>query len=170
MGLNSLNLTFFFLVFFFLFSGFASSTHISKAALEAHETIGRILLQATKECDEDFQHKNYTILTSSCKGPRYPRDGCCNALSEFACPFVEKVNDERTNCASTMFSYINLYGKYPPGLFANLCTKDKEGLVCPDEPKSSGAPFAHPALLLLTSGFLVSLALNHGDISIVPCL
>ncbi|KAK8529608.1 hypothetical protein V6N12_060386 [Hibiscus sabdariffa] len=140
-----------------------------KAALEAHETIGRILLQATKECDEDFQHKNYTILTSSCKGPRYPRDGCCNALSEFACPFVEKVNDDRTNCASTMFSYINLYGKYPPGLFANLCTKDKEGLLCPDAPKSSGAPFAHPALLLLTSGFLVSLALNHGDIIIVPC-
>ncbi|XP_039040043.1 GPI-anchored protein LLG3-like [Hibiscus syriacus] len=159
MGLNSLNLTFFFLAFFFLPSGFGSSSHISKAALEGHETIGRILLQAKKECDEDFQHKNYTILTTMCKGPQYPREGCCNALSDFACPFVDKVNDQGTNCAPTMFSYINLYGKYPPGLFANLCTKDKEGLLCSEVPKSSAAPpFLHPALLILVSAFLLTLS------------
>ncbi|GMI74816.1 LORELEI-LIKE-GPI ANCHORED PROTEIN 3 [Hibiscus trionum] len=159
MGLNSLNLTFFFLLFFFLLSGFAFSTHIiSNAALEARETIGRSLLQARTECDEDFQQKNYTIITSRCKGPKYPRDSCCNALSDFACPFVEKINNESTNCASTMFSYINLYGKYPPGLFANLCTKDKEGLLCPEAPDSGAMPFAQPALLLLTSAFLVTLS------------
>ncbi|KAK9027515.1 hypothetical protein V6N11_067348 [Hibiscus sabdariffa] len=131
---------------------------ITHAALRAHETIGRNLLQAKKECDEDFTHKNYTILTSKCKGPQYPRQGCCKALSEFGCPFVDKINNQSTNCAATMFSYINLYGKYPPGLFSNLCTADKEGVICESEPPTSDTPFARPALLLLTSAFLVTLS------------
>lgn len=35
-----------------------------------------------------------------------------------------------TDCASVMFSYINIYGKYPPGLFANECKEGKDGLDC----------------------------------------
>ncbi|KAF4355398.1 hypothetical protein F8388_008095 [Cannabis sativa] len=42
------------------------------------------------------------------------------------------INDEQSDCASTMFSYINLYGKYPPGLFALQCREGKEGLDCTD--------------------------------------
>ncbi|KAK5771978.1 hypothetical protein PVK06_048234 [Gossypium arboreum] len=42
-----------------------------------------------------------------------------------------QINDFRTDCASTMFSYINLYGKYPPGLFAAECREGKQGLKCP---------------------------------------
>ncbi|XVE92766.1 hypothetical protein REPUB_Repub01dG0127700 [Reevesia pubescens] len=107
-------------------------------------------------CTEDFEHKNYTILTSKCKGPQYPRKGCCDALKEFACPFAEKLNDPGTDCASTMFSYINLYGKYPPGLFANMCREGKEGLECPEQ-TPSGMAVTRPTLLLLTSGFILLL-------------
>jgi hypothetical protein len=45
---------------------------------------------------------------------------------------VDDINDDSNDCASTMFSYINLYGKYPPGLFASECKGDKKGLACPD--------------------------------------
>lgn len=38
-----------------------------------------------------------------------------------------------------MFSYINLYGKYPPGLFASECRDKKEGLECPAEYPSASA-------------------------------
>ncbi|XWS68634.1 hypothetical protein CRYUN_Cryun04dG0107700 [Craigia yunnanensis] len=154
MGLNQ---SFMYLIFFFLLAGFASSfTHISNGAFESHGTTGRNLLQAKKSCSEDFEHKNYTIITSNCKGPQYPTKGCCEALKEFACPFADKLNDLGTDCASTMFSYINLYGKYPPGLFANMCREGKEGLECP-EPTPSGMGVTKPTLLMLTSGFLVLL-------------
>jgi len=36
----------------------------------------------------------------------------------------------RTDCAEVMFSYINLHGKYPTGLFAKNCKEGKEGLDC----------------------------------------
>ncbi|XP_022748939.1 GPI-anchored protein LLG2-like [Durio zibethinus] len=146
-----------YLILFFLLAGFASSfTHISNGAFESHGTTGRNLLQAKKACSEDFEHKNYTILTSKCKGPLYPTKGCCDALKEFACPFADKLNDLTTDCASTMFSYINLYGKYPPGLFANMCREGKEGLECPEQ-TASGLTITKPSLLILTSGFLVLL-------------
>lgn len=82
-------------------------------------------------CPVNFEFQNYTIITSQCKGPKYPPDLCCSAFKEFACPFLDYINDLSTDCASTMFSYINLYGKYPPGLFASECREGKEGLVCP---------------------------------------
>ncbi|XP_021291944.1 GPI-anchored protein LLG2-like [Herrania umbratica] len=155
----ALNQSFVCLIFFFLLSGFASSsTHISNGAIESHGSTGRYLLQAKKACSEDFQHKNYTIITSQCKGPEYPAKGCCQALKEFACPFADKLNDLSTDCASTMFSYINLYGKYPPGLFANMCREGKEGLQCSEPPtQKSGVVATKPTLLMLTSGFLVLL-------------
>ncbi|OMO59785.1 hypothetical protein CCACVL1_24607 [Corchorus capsularis] len=154
----ALNQSFVYLIFFFLVAGFASSsTYISNGALDSYGNTGRNLLQAKKTCTEDMEHKNYTILTSKCKGPQYPVKGCCDALKEFGCPFVDKLNDLTTDCASTMFSYINLYGRYPPGLFANMCREGKEGLECPDEPKKSGTLVSKPTLLMLTSGFLVLL-------------
>ncbi|KAJ8421620.1 hypothetical protein Cgig2_013482 [Carnegiea gigantea] len=101
------------------------------------------------DCPVNFENQNYTIITSKCKGPKYTADLCCSAFKEFACPFAEQINDMSTNCADTMFSYINLYGKYPPGIFANLCKGDKYGLACDDvksenvESKDSKTNSAH---------------------------
>ncbi|RRT74305.1 hypothetical protein B296_00005515 [Ensete ventricosum] len=74
---------------------------------------------------------NYTIITSQCKGPVYPPNLCCGAFKEFACPYATELNDLESNCATNMFTYINLSGHYPPGLFASECHDDKEGLLCP---------------------------------------
>lgn len=84
-------------------------------------------------CPVNFEVANYTIITSKCKGPKYTANLCCSALAEFACPYAKYLNDLTNNCASTMFTYINLYGKYPPGLFSTLCIGKgrKGGLQCP---------------------------------------
>ncbi|XP_039030113.1 GPI-anchored protein LLG1-like [Hibiscus syriacus] len=84
-----------------------------------------------KACPVNFEFLNYTIITSRCKGPKFPPGSCCSAFKDFACPCAEQINDLTTDCASTMFSYINLYGKYPPGLFASECREGKLGLACP---------------------------------------
>ncbi|OAY78185.1 GPI-anchored protein LLG1-like [Ananas comosus] len=121
----------FFLLFFFI--GFASATSISGDVFQSHGSTGRSLLQAKKSCPVNFEFLNYTIITSKCKGPQYPASLCCSAFKEFACPYSDELNDGTNDCASTMFSYINLYGKYPPGLFASECREGKEGLSCPPE-------------------------------------
>lgn len=90
-------------------------------------------------CPISFEFQNYTVVTSQCRGPQYPAKQCCEALTEFACPFVDFLNDLSNDCASTMFSYINLHGKYPPGLFASECKGDKNGLACPDLAPSESA-------------------------------
>lgn len=56
---------------------------------------------------------------------------------EFACPYAEQLNDPANDCATTMFSYINLYGSYPPGLFASECKDSKRGLECAAVPAST---------------------------------
>ncbi|KAE8706579.1 hypothetical protein F3Y22_tig00110392pilonHSYRG00230 [Hibiscus syriacus] len=89
------------------------------------------ILQTKKACPVNFEFLNYTIITSRCKGPKFPPESCCSALKDFACPYVEQINDLTNECSSTMFSYINLYGKYPPGLFASECREGKLGLACP---------------------------------------
>ncbi|ONK61872.1 uncharacterized protein A4U43_C08F34450 [Asparagus officinalis] len=124
---------------FVLAAGLAASTaFISDAALQAQRSTGRNLLQTRKSCSVNFEFMNYTIITSKCKGPLYPAKLCCDALKDFACPYADEINDVTNECASTMFSYINLYGKYPPGLFASECKEDKIGLVCPAEsPKAA---------------------------------
>jgi hypothetical protein len=52
-----------------------------------------------------------------------------------------------------MFSYINLYGKYPPGLFAHECREGKLGLSCDGVPQrevvASGGQRAQGSLLAL---------------------
>nr|GEX03555.1 GPI-anchored protein LORELEI-like [Tanacetum cinerariifolium] len=93
-------------------STFIASSQISYDALESHRGITRNLLQQKQSCLVNFENENYTIITSQCKGPVYQRDPCCNSFLQVACPHSEKINNEKTNCASTLFSYINLYGKY----------------------------------------------------------
>ncbi|XP_042753325.1 GPI-anchored protein LLG1 [Lactuca sativa] len=95
-----------------------------------YKVTGRNLLQQKQSCPVNFENENYTIITSQCKGPVYQREPCCNSFLQIACPHWEQINDEKTNCASTLFSYINVYGKYPPGLFASMCKGDKKGLSC----------------------------------------
>lgn len=116
-------------------------------------------------CSVNFEFLNYTVITSKCKGPRYPPKECCGAFKEFACPYADVLNDLTNECASTMFSYINLYGKYPPGLFASECREGKFGLACPAVPPSavSADDTANQAvhcpslLLMLIACFLILL-------------
>ncbi|XP_012567715.1 GPI-anchored protein LLG1-like [Cicer arietinum] len=118
------------LYFFLLATLVSSSPFLSDDIFDNGASTGRALLQAKKACGVDFENQNYTILTSQCKGPQYPPKVCCEAFKEFACPFSDEINDMTTDCATVMFSYINIYGKYPPGLFANECKEGKEGLDC----------------------------------------
>lgn len=83
-------------------------------------------------CPINFEFQNYTVMTSKCKEPKYPAKKCCRALKEFACPYADQLNDLTTDCALSMFSFMNLYGGYPPGLFSSKCREGSEGLECPD--------------------------------------
>ncbi|KAJ8765126.1 hypothetical protein K2173_010614 [Erythroxylum novogranatense] len=152
--------------FLFLFMAILSpsfaSSFISDNVFHSHASTGRNLLQAKKACPVNFEFLNYTIITSQCKGPEYPPDRCCSTFKEFACPYAEVLNDLTNDCASTMFSYINLYGRYPPGLFASECKEGKEGLACPPsaspEYASSDCIICDPSsLLTLLGGFTVLL-------------
>ncbi|KAL5797582.1 hypothetical protein ACOSQ2_002402 [Xanthoceras sorbifolium] len=146
----------------FLFTGWAAAaSHISYDAIGSHGITGRTLLQTKTKCTEDFENKNYTVITSQCKGPQYPADKCCEAFKEFACPIRDKINDMNSDCAATMFSYINLYGKFPPGLFANKCQEGKEGLECKDTPATSGCPVsASQSTMLMLAAAIVVLITN----------
>lgn len=148
-------------VIFFILMGFATSSFIPDYIFESHGSTARTLLQAKKNCPVNFENQNYTIITSQCKGPQYPPKLCCTAFTEFACPFLDDLKDLSNDCATTMFSYINLYGKYPPGLFANECHGDKEGLICPAPPpnanKGSISRSFSPVLLILTTSILLVL-------------
>ncbi|KAL9453485.1 hypothetical protein AB3S75_009148 [Citrus x aurantiifolia] len=150
-----------FILFSLLIQWAASSSAVSDDIFESYKATSRNLLQVKEKCPENFEDKNYTIITSRCKGPEYPADQCCPAFKEFACPIRDKINDPKTDCAQTMFSYINLYGRFPPGLFAHKCREGKEGLKCdePTLPPSGSAAAVHSTSLLLTAGFLVLLPL-----------
>ena len=139
-----------------LLVGLASaSSFISDGVFQAGagSTTGRTLLQAKRDCPVNFEFQNYTVITSRCKGPKYPAKDCCDSFKEFACPFNNYINDESNDCASTMFSYINLYGKYPPGLFAHECREGKLGLSCEGVPQkdvvASGVQRARSSSLAL---------------------
>ncbi|EPS72802.1 hypothetical protein M569_01956, partial [Genlisea aurea] len=114
-----------------LFSETSASGVISDGVFRSPIQIERRLLQIKKKCPVNFEFLDYSVITSQCKGPQYPPSSCCSAFKRFACPFVDSLNDLTNNCASTMFSYINLYGKYPPGLFASECREGPSGLSCP---------------------------------------
>ncbi|KAI3510165.1 hypothetical protein L1887_25696 [Cichorium endivia] len=147
---------------------FSSPVSVSDGVFAAEASIGRNLLQAKKPCPVNFEFMNYTIITSRCKGPNYPANLCCQAFKDFACPYANDLNDLENECSSTMFSYINLYGNYPPGLFASLCRDDKVGLICPALAPGSGKNVgadtnnSHnihnpPLLLTLSAVFLILL-------------
>ena len=129
------------------------------------------------ECKIDFQNQNYTIITSRCKGPIFPPKQCCDAFLEFACPFADAINDLKTDCASTMFSYINLYGKYPPGIFSNLCVGGEGGIDCPEEAKvvkkseSNGIKMGatHSTLLIIIAANFLVIFLFHSFWRIWKC-
>ncbi|CAN6477861.1 unnamed protein product [Victoria cruziana] len=152
----------------FLLTDVSATGFISDQLFEQHHSTGRGLLQVEKNCPVDFEFQNYTIITSQCKGPRYLPGPCCKAFLQFACPFAQYINDLTNNCASTMFNYINLAGNYPPGLFANECRGDKNGLSCSgitteNVQQNSSVSSAHvtygsPLVLLMVSipMFLVS--------------
>ncbi|KAM5583204.1 GPI-anchored protein LLG1-like [Rosa sericea] len=153
---------FFFLILLGLASTSSSATFISYDIFEPPRgSFGRSLLQTKKNCPVNFENQNYTILTSTCKGPNYPPKICCEAFKKFACPFADQISDEKSDCAATMFSYINIYGKYPPGLFSSQCREDnKIGLKCADAepPKPSAASTVMAASatdLALTAAFLL---------------
>jgi hypothetical protein len=87
----------------------------------------------------NFKDQNYTILTSKCTAPEYDAGLCCGSFKEFACPFAKEINDINNNdCATIMFSYIQLNGKYPVGMFYEKCKEGKLGLECPKS--SASAP------------------------------
>ncbi|MED6107154.1 hypothetical protein PIB30_011423 [Stylosanthes scabra] len=154
------------ILYFFLVSTLATaSPFLSNDVFESGVSNARSLLQAKKACGVDFENQNYTILTSQCKGPQYPQNVCCEAFKQFACPFTDEINDMSTDCASVMFSYINIYGKYPPGLFANECKEGNQGLDCSNvkttssnsSSVSNSAHFVTPynsMLLLAIAGFI----------------
>ena len=120
----------------------------------------------------NFEFQNYTIITSQCKGPKFPPKECCGSFKEFACPFTAYINDESNDCASTMFSYINLYGKYPPGLFAHECREGKEGLSCKGVPQrnvvASGGQRARSSSLALITIVCGLVSLLFHWVMIVP--
>ena len=66
-----------------------------------------------------------------------------------------------SDCASVMFSYINIYGKYPPGLFANQCKEGKQGLDCanveapPPAPNAAFMVAPQALLLMATAAFML---------------
>ncbi|EOA14111.1 hypothetical protein CARUB_v10027253mg [Capsella rubella] len=149
-----------------LFSSFSSSSVISDGVFEPQSLgTGRNLLQSKKTCPVNFEFMDYKIITDKCKGPKFPPKECCAAFKQFSCPYADELNDLSNDCATTMFSYINLYGKYPPGLFANQCKEGKEGLECPaTSPGSSAdanaATTASSCLsLTLSAAFLVFIKL-----------
>ncbi|CAI0540931.1 unnamed protein product [Linum tenue] len=96
-----------------------------------------IFSKPKKACPANFEYMNYTDITSRCRGPEYQPEECCPAFKDFACPYAELLNEVSNDCASIMFSYINIYGRYPPGLFANECREGKKGLSCPSPSSSS---------------------------------
>ncbi|MCD7467517.1 hypothetical protein HAX54_004990 [Datura stramonium] len=123
----------FILLFFFsLVPGALTSASLLDGIFVYSISTGRNLLQLQEEkaCPVSFKFQNYTIITSRCKPPEYPEKQCCDAFLQFACPFVEILNNSSNNCLKPMFNYINDRGNYPEGLFA-MCKGTKEGLICP---------------------------------------
>ncbi|KAG5403771.1 hypothetical protein IGI04_009890 [Brassica rapa subsp. trilocularis] len=140
MSLKFVSGALFFCLLLTIFPSFSSSSFISDGVFGSQALVtGRNLLQTKKTCPVNFEFMNYTIITSQCKGPKFPVKECCSAFLDFACPYTEQLNDLSNDCATTMFSYINLYGQYPPGLFANQCKGGKEGLECPAMSPASAA-------------------------------
>ncbi len=106
------------------------------------------------ECPVNFEVQNYSSITSVCVAPNYDSTLCCPPFVAFVCKFLTYFNDQSTDCAATLFSYLNLAGHYPAGLFANECTGVQQGIPCPIAP----APSPNPSGVVLIRPKLSSLA------------
>ncbi|XP_060189116.1 GPI-anchored protein LLG1-like [Lycium barbarum] len=123
----------FFLFFFFLADGLASSSpsYISYDALNVHMRRGLLeRFMVKNDCPIDFEKEDFSVLTNQCKGPNYNPVTCCNGIKQIACRYAEEINDENNRCAQGMNYFINKKGGYPMGLFSNMCRDDREGLNC----------------------------------------
>lgn len=109
-------------------------SYIGRESIDDYNKNVRIWMLAA--CLVNFENQYYTIITSQCKGPDYDPNPCCYAFIEFACPFADYLNNLTNDYSTVMFSYINANGKYPLGLFVNLCRQGKEGLACLAPPPS----------------------------------
>ncbi|KAJ8549145.1 hypothetical protein K7X08_032852 [Anisodus acutangulus] len=123
----------FFLFFFFLAVGLASSSpaYISYDVLKVHMLGGRGLLETflvKDNCPIDFEKEDFSPLTGQCKGPTYNPLTCCNGFKQIACRHPEEINDLDNGCATGLFYIINKH--FPLDLFDNICKEGKEGLEC----------------------------------------
>ena len=98
----------------------------------------RFLVGCT-ECPIDFASMNYTSITSVCNGTDPNTTLCCTSFVDFACPYADYLNNDATNCATNLFSYLNMAGNYPAALFSSLCQGNAEGLPCPVAPAPAPA-------------------------------
>ncbi|KAH0685441.1 hypothetical protein KY290_016710 [Solanum tuberosum] len=132
----------FFLFFFFLAIGLASSSpnHISYDALNAHMLGGRGLLEkfyVKNDCPVEFEKEDLSPLIGTCKGPYYNPLVCCNGFTQIACKYAELINNVDNGCSTDLFYVLNKQGGYPNNLFAQICKGDKEGLPCDNKPKGN---------------------------------
>ncbi|KAL8267278.1 hypothetical protein R6Q59_004622 [Mikania micrantha] len=120
-----------FVLFFLLIASASahSSSILLEEMLESHVASRNSRFRPPKPCPVDFEHKNYTLLTRTCRRP-YKAEPCCIALQKIACPHMKDVNDMSTDCAISMFDSISYQGNYPPGLFLMLCSEGKRGMKC----------------------------------------
>ena len=125
------------------------------------------------DCPIGFETQNYSILTNKCKAPHYPPTECCDAFKEFACPFAVYINNQSTNCADTMLTYINVHGSYPPALFADECQKGKEGVAWEGIPEiGTGLPCGGRRVHGISRHTLVALLCGIGALLfhwVTPC-
>ncbi|KAH7660293.1 hypothetical protein IHE45_16G089600 [Dioscorea alata] len=124
-------------------SSSSSSNIFLSDVLKDQRYAGRNLLQTKRKCQQSFEFANYTILTSKCKGPDYPKNQCCSALGDFACQYAQLINDASYDCSSIMLTYIYQHTGYPQGLFSSEC---RENIPCSvDSPTSSPIADANAA-------------------------
>lgn len=110
----------------------------------------------------DFKSANYTVVTSRCKSLLYQRSLCCTALREFGSPYAKYIYDPSSSCASIMFSYLSIYGKYPPGLFSSTCCddiKDAQEMELGQEASLGAAGVSAPVVVVILTTSLATLLL-----------
>lgn len=99
-----------------------------------------VIVCVRAECPIDFATKNYSSITNVCHESNPDKVLCCSAFVNFTCQYVTYFNDQTTNCATTLFSYLSLAGNYSAELFSSLCQGSQQGLLCPIVPAPSPLP------------------------------
>ncbi|KAJ7558198.1 hypothetical protein O6H91_04G027900 [Diphasiastrum complanatum] len=135
---------------------------LSEHTVPELETVGsaRHLLQAKIPCPIDMANLNYTPCISICKAPNFPKVPCCEGFKAVVCPIVLYFNNASTDCPDEFFSYLNLYGSFPGGLFNDYCVEGVQGLACPLVPAPSPSHGVQKSRLSAT--YLLSLIGGFG--------